>query len=160
MTQHEEAVDIFMIEPVFEEKDLDILEDKTATFKGITFRFSSEYLAQLKKRLKEPHAVQLIVKTNDGMFAGYVAASEHLFPDYLHLVELFIDPSFSGRGLGLKLVDRIKEDAQKFGLKGVITQTEQENIPAQRLYEKFGFERVNNPGWQGITYRIIFDHPI
>ncbi|KKP84608.1 MAG: hypothetical protein UR83_C0017G0004 [Candidatus Moranbacteria bacterium GW2011_GWF2_35_54] len=38
-----------------------------------------------------------------------------------------------------------------------MTQTEFENIPAQKLYEKIGFEEINNPEWkEGITYKLNF----
>lgn len=50
------------------------------------------------------------------------------------------------------------EKAKKLNLKGSITQTEFENIPAQKLYEKIGFVKIENKEWnEGITYELLFN---
>ncbi len=47
--------------------------------------------------------------------------------------------------------------AKERNLKGVITQTEFENKPAQQLYEKIGFVKIENSDWlDGVTYKYQF----
>src|SRR5205085_2777954 len=101
-------------------------------YEDLHFGFSEQYIEKLKSMLSEPNAFQEIVRSESGEFAGYVAASEQLFPNNLFLAELFVNPACSGKSLGSELVNKVIESAKSSGLQGVITQTEHENIPAQK----------------------------
>lgn len=138
-------------------EELDILRDQKASFEGLNFAFSEEYLKSLKELLTKKNSYQLIAKSGDE-FAGYIGSSEKVFRvNYLWLTELFVNPNFQGKGLGSELVKNVIDFARAQNLEGVVTQTEFENIPAQRLYEKFGFKQVENPEWkEGITYELKF----
>lgn len=133
--------------------ELDILAGKEAECQNLKFGFSPAYIEKLKKELDLPHAFQLLAKKDDE-FVGYVSASENLFPNFLYLSELFIEPKFGGQGIASTLVGKVIEYAKSEGLEGVYTQTETENIPAQKLYEKLGFIEAPNPNWEGVTYRL------
>ena len=135
--------------------ELDILSVQSASYGTLTFDFPPEYINKLKERLTEPHAVQILATDTD-KFVGYIAGSETIFPSYLFLSELFVSPDFAGKGIATELVQRTTEFAKNEGLKGVMVETEHENIPAQKLYEKIGFERIDNPEWNGVTYRLCF----
>lgn len=53
-----------------------------------------------------------------------------------------VDHDFKGMGIGRKATDMlIRESAEVFGLKKIVLYTETENIAAQRLFEKIGFEK-------------------
>jgi ribosomal protein S18 acetylase RimI-like enzyme len=47
-----------------------------------------------------------------------------------------------GTGAAAKLVERLFEDAAKKGFLGIHLMTEQDNIAAQKLYQKMGFKEV------------------
>ena len=138
-------------------EELDVLKSQKASFENLNFAFSDDYLQSLKELLSLKNPYQLIAKSN-GDFAGYIASSEREYkPNYLWLTELFINSKFQGKGLGSELVSKAIDFARKQNLEGVVTQTEFENIPAQKLYEKFGLKQIENPDWkEGITYELKF----
>ncbi|PCI25633.1 hypothetical protein COB57_00205 [Candidatus Peregrinibacteria bacterium] len=139
-------------------KMLTILEGQSASFKDLHFSFSKKYIYALSQLLSEKNAIQLLVM-EDGEFAGYISAAETLrqYKNYIVITELFISPDFQGKGYGKKTVEQIKIRAQAADLKGMIVQTEFENIPAQKLYEKQGFQKIINKEWmEGVTYQYKF----
>ena len=138
--------------------ELELLKGKSAQYKGLIFSFSEQYLKTLENLLDEKNAFQMFSKDDDGAFAGYIASAEKKErPNFLWIVELFIDPNYQGRGIGSSLLERTIQEAKKKNLDGLITQTEFENIPAQNLYKKVGFTEIDNPHWkEGITYQLKF----
>jgi len=144
-----------VFEKIKDEKELDCLIDKKASYEGLDFGFSPEYILKLKGELQFSHSLQLFAKANDEV-TGYIAALELLFQDYMYITELFVNPKSSGKGIASALVNEIIEFAKSQDLKGVYVQTEQENIPAQKLYEKLGFSCIENEDWEGVTYKIEF----
>ncbi|MFP5109913.1 GNAT family N-acetyltransferase [Neobacillus sp. C211] len=60
------------------------------------------------------------------------------------LNDLYVKEQFRGKGAGEKLIQKAILFAEETGAKGVMLETGQENITAQRLYEKIGFERESN----------------
>ncbi len=145
------------IQKVIDPKELNTLLGKTASYGQLHFEFSPKLLEALSEHLTAKNAYQFLMKKDDQV-AGYVAALEDLFPGFIRLEELFVDPAFQGQGIGQQLVEKVIATARTIdGIQGVMTETEFENLPAQRLYEKCGFVRVHNPNWQeGITYQLIF----
>lgn len=133
--------------------ELDILIGNSTSYEGLTFDFSPEYINTLKERLDEPNAVQILATNND-IFAGYIAGAETIFPQYLFLSELFVSPDFAKKGIATELIKQSIIAAERMALRGVMTETENENIPAQNLYEKIGFKRIENPEWEGVTYQL------
>jgi len=112
----------FRYTPVIDPSTLNNLASLTASFGDLKVGFSTEYIAKLKKHLYDKNAYQLIV-TEEDMIAGYAAASENLFPEYLRLIELFVDPKFQGKGVAMNLIDRMAVFAQERGLKGIMSRT-------------------------------------
>ena len=139
---------------ITDKNQLDDLKGHSAQFENLKFEFSDQYIQQMKELLDEANAIQFFAVDDNQDFAGYVAAAEkNTRPGMLWIVELFVEPSFQGRGIASKLCKEIVERAKILGLSGVFTQTEKENLPAQSLYEKLGFVKVDNPDWQeGISY--------
>lgn len=132
---------------------LDILSNKKASYGELNFGFSEKYLSWLKDLLKNKHAYQIILQ-EDGNFVGYIASAETLWPNYLTIIEIFVSPEYQGKGIGKTLLGYITDFAKKEGLEGLMVQTEAENIPAQKLYERMGFNRIENKEWEGITYKL------
>lgn len=60
------------------------------------------------------------------------------------LNDLFVKESARKRGVGEKLLQASITFAKSTGAKGVSLETRNENVNAQRLYEKFGFEKESN----------------
>jgi len=147
-----------IIQKITDPKDLDVLRNKKADFGELIFNFSDSYINQLKKMLLKDSSLQLVAR-KEKVFAGYIASivSERWLK-HIEILELFIDPNFQGKGVGTKLVNEVINYARGLSFDGVIVQTEKENIPAQKLYEKLGFIVIDNPEWQeGITYQLSLD---
>ena len=138
-------------------EELDLLKGRSAQYKGLNFSFSDEYLRSLKNLLDSKNAFQVFARDNS-VFAGYIASAEkELRPNFLWIIELFVDPNFHGQGVGLSLLKHTIQEAKKKNLDGLVTQTEFENIPAQNIYKKVGFIEIDNPDWKdGITYQMEF----
>jgi ribosomal protein S18 acetylase RimI-like enzyme len=59
------------------------------------------------------------------------------------LTDLFIEPSFRRKGLGLAILQRVEKDCKELGVHAIELQVETDNLEAMGLYEKFGFIRHN-----------------
>ena len=75
----------------------------------------------------------------DGRPAGCLLLAVQFDGRLLELVYLGVVPAFRGRGLGGQLVTRALEHACQRGAAAVLVAADERNIPARRLYERFGF---------------------
>jgi aminoglycoside 6'-N-acetyltransferase len=91
----------------------------------------------------EPDAIRLVIDV-DGAVAGLVQFSEELEPRYRHAtVDVFLDPSLHGRGLGTAVLRRLL--AHLFEDRGhhrVTIDPAAANTAAIRCYQKAGFRSV------------------
>ena len=53
--------------------------------------------------------------------------------------EFYISPSYRGQGLGAQVLERVKEEARKIGLKALHLEVDRTNAKAQRLYARANF---------------------
>jgi len=137
--------------------DILVLIGKKANYRSLHFLYTSENIKKYQHLVTDRTAYQLIGYSPLGKFVGFISSSEKdFFPNYLFLGELFVDQKYQGQGIATSFVQRIIEYAKRKNLEGVVTETELENIPAQKLYEKCGFNIVENPNWQGGTYKLHF----
>jgi|SRR3990167_2986101 len=142
---------------IFNPSELNHLKSKKARYGSLKFSFTDKYLKELKALLKEKHECQIFAKdAKTRKIVGYCAGAETLFPGFFFLAELFVAQEAQGKGIGRSLLIFVINHARMSGLKGVVTETEVENIPAQRLYKKCGFRRIKNPRFEGHTFRLMF----
>ncbi|TAN33022.1 GNAT family N-acetyltransferase [Patescibacteria group bacterium] len=72
--------------------------------------------------------------------------------------EILVDLNFQKQGFGKQLMSMCVEHARDKGAVGVVTETAFDNIPMQKLCEKLGFKKWENPQWKkGITYKLVFN---
>ena len=71
-----------------------------------------------------------------GYACGWFAADE------FHLANLAVAPGFRGRGAGKKLLQKIIDAVKSENTNCLILEVRHRNLPAIRLYEKFGFKPV------------------
>lgn len=151
------------VQPIFQEvkspEKLNEILNISADYNGHIFKYSPEEVDLYQQKLNEPHAFQVVARSENGIPLGYIAASETIFPNHLFISELLIDAQAQGRGIGRSLVEQAISYARRIGLVGVYTETETWNLPAQALYEKCGFVLVENPEWtEGPTYKFSFEN--
>jgi aminoglycoside 6'-N-acetyltransferase len=80
----------------------------------------------------------------DGAVAGMVQFDEEPDPKYRHAsIDLFLDPSLHGRGIGTEVVRRVVRYLfQERGHHRITIDPAADNTAAIRAYEKAGFRRV------------------
>ena len=69
-------------------------------------------------------------------------ASLSLAPSWI-LNDLYVEPAARGRGVGEALMQAARELAMSDGSAELMLQTARDNVTAQRLYEKLGWQRDN-----------------
>ncbi len=76
-----------------------------------------------------------------------VPAREHdgageVIPGVVHLATLAVEPRYWGQGIGAALLDRTVEEARSRGAHRLQLWTQADNLRAQLLYERRGFQRT------------------
>lgn len=91
----------------------------------------------------------------DALAAGYIAwvlrdASRALIAysvamlalDEAHLLNLSVARSYQRYGFGWRMLDWMAQRARDHGARTMLLEVRPSNVPAQRLYERYGFERI------------------
>lgn len=91
----------------------------------------------------DDESTKLVIEEN-GQVAGLIQFSEEDDPDYRHAgIDLFLGPSFQGRGLGEEAIRAVVEHLfNERGHHRLTIDPSADNVRAQRVYEKVGFRRV------------------
>lgn len=142
---------------ITEKGDIDVLQGKTAQYRSLHIQYDDETLQYLKDHLYDADSLSLMAKEND-VFAGFCSIDSNWWEKgYFFLREIFVEPTLHQQGIGKELMKRCIAHAQTCGANGVVTETAFENVPMQKLCNKFGFEEWKNPEWkEGITYKLLF----
>lgn len=99
-------------------------------------------LADTEKRLRAVADGKLWCAYVAGKMAGMVGLSLETRIKNRHkglLVSMYVAPEFTGKGLGLSLVDTVVQDARASGLELVTLTVTDSNHAAIALYQKCGF---------------------
>ena len=87
-----------------------------------------------------------------GRIAAYAAVMRG--PDEVHLLNLSVDQTYQGRGLGRRLLEQLLRNAQLRGALGMLLEVRPSNTLASRLYRSMNFETIGvrrryYPSWGG-----------
>ncbi|MDD1780032.1 GNAT family N-acetyltransferase [Enterovibrio sp. ZSDZ35] len=102
-------------------------------------------LAYLKERIKNDESIIYFAVTDDNEFAGFT----QLYPLYCSLemkriwllYDLFVDEKFRKEGVGQLLLERADQLAEETDSAFIMLSTAKDNVKAQHLYEKNGYEK-------------------
>lgn len=87
-----------------------------------------------------------IVELDNELVGGAgIFPTEGLPTDTCELVKLYLHPGARGKGIGKLLIQTCLEKAKSLGFKDVYLESMPELNNAVSLYEKSGFERLNQP---------------
>jgi len=91
--------------------------------------------------LRNDTAILLVASTGGGV-VGYVCLRRVL--DVTHVLNIAVHPGFRRKGIGTLLLERAIEELKASVDKGhfLTLEVRESNIPAMRLYKKFGFEVI------------------
>ena len=101
----------------------------------------------IKERLLNEDSV-VFIAYEEGKAVGFV----QLYPTFSSvsmkrswiLNDLYVNASARKKGFGEKLLQKAIEFAEETGAKGLSLETGEDNLTAQRLYEKIGFKKESN----------------
>ncbi|TXL67431.1 ribosomal-protein-alanine N-acetyltransferase [Zeimonas arvi] len=79
---------------------------------------------------------------DDGSGALVAYAVVMWIPDEVHLLNLSVAAPRQRRGLGRAILEWVSADAARRGARGMLLEVRPSNLPALRLYERSGFERI------------------
>lgn len=115
--------------------DLDaVLDIEAASFNNPTTRDWYE------RELSRPEVCFIyVLRTPEAPVAAFCAFWR--VADQVHINNLAVRPELRGRGLGLKLLAAIVDEAQRLGAGSLTLEVRESNVPAQRLYARAGFRR-------------------
>ena len=78
----------------------------------------------------------------DGRAVGYTFATSHYGGRLIHLVRIAVLPAYQGKGIGARLLSEVVAYARGADADVLTLNTQADNLPARRLYERFGFRRT------------------
>lgn len=95
--------------------------------------------APMAERIRAADGLQLIVE--DGAHpVALVDVERHTWRNAAFVWNILIDRAHRRQGLGTQLMQRIVDWARGAGLRGIVCETQTNNIAACRFYRKFGFQ--------------------
>lgn len=77
---------------------------------------------------------------------AYEKADWHVDLDYSGIFVIYtlaVHPDFLHQGMGSRLMESVVEYSKNCGMKAIRLDVYKNNIPAMKLYEKFGFEHID-----------------
>ncbi len=100
-------------------------------------------------RLAHRQSVCFDVALIDGKIVGFQYSASNRQGTGAHLVRITVHPSVQGAGVGSVLMKAAVLKYRELGFNRVSLNTQLDNIPSHRLYEKFGFDRTGDqmPVW-------------
>ncbi|MFA7245089.1 MAG: GNAT family N-acetyltransferase [Candidatus Magasanikbacteria bacterium] len=146
-------MDDIIISEIKNEKEIELLEGK----KSFNYIFDKSTIKLLKKNFVLKDSLYLLAKKND-KFVAFCSIDRDWWEDnFFFIREILVDSMFQKFGMGQCLIDKCIEHSKNRGAIGIVTETSFENYPMQKLCEKVGFMKWNNPQWnEGFTYKLIF----
>jgi ribosomal-protein-alanine N-acetyltransferase len=129
-----------VIVPMSEHDLLEVVEIEEST--GLSQWGWEAYRAELEK----PEAVMLVARRNapaEGTgrrLGGYIAA--RINADELHVNNIGVWPESRRRGVGGALLGATLDHAARCGAREAVLEVRAGNLPAQAMYERFGFAVV------------------
>jgi ribosomal-protein-alanine N-acetyltransferase len=78
-----------------------------------------------------------------GSIIGYTYVTVHQVGLHAHLVRIAVDPLYQGKSVGVRLLAEVVRFCQSRRIDLLTLNTQDYNASAQRLYERFGFQRTN-----------------
>ncbi|MDD2376375.1 MAG: ribosomal protein S18-alanine N-acetyltransferase [Clostridia bacterium] len=86
------------------------------------------------------NAIYFVAKLNN-IIIGYIAAN--LLYDHIDILSVLVSNEYVKNGIASTLLSAVLNYAININISEILLEVRLTNIPAQRLYEKFGFNKIN-----------------
>ena len=90
-----------------------------------------------------------LIGERDGTFVA-MGALHRTTAERAQVKRMRVHPDYQGRGFGQTILDELERRAQSLGYKTLHLDTSVLQVPAQKLYEKNGYQRVGTDIYQGV----------
>jgi len=100
---------------------------------------------EFQREKKESNFIKITIKEDDqiiGRASIYLIFNNFHKRPYGFIEDVFINDEFRGKGIGTKLIEELKKEAEKNNCYKLILDLENENLGAQRLYTRLGFVEI------------------
>ena len=94
-----------------------------------------------------PHFNIRIALKDETKEIGYLHLVPFLDKEYMEILNVEVDPIYQRQGLGTKLYLKAKDEAQKAGYKGVVSDPKGRTLEASKLWSKIPKAKKNARGW-------------
>lgn len=92
-----------------------------------------------EKQVQDKMTTLYIVMRYEDQMVAYAGCRFDYAPGEAHVTNIAVIPEFQQHGLGLKMLETLKDEAQKYGCKKMSLDVKKSDHNAQALYKKAGF---------------------
>ncbi len=104
--------------------------------KSFVFPFDEEELKGYEALIPNPFCLGAY---DDGLWVGVALAEPRLWNNTLWVWEFHVAETYRGKGIGRRLMERLAASAEAAGLRSLICETQNTNVPAIRFYRAVGY---------------------
>lgn len=90
--------------------------------------------------LSRDNSIYFIAKI-DNITVGYIAAN--LLYDHIDILSVLVDNEYKRNNIASTLLSYVINYAKEININEILLEVRTSNIPAQKLYEKFGFNKIS-----------------
>ena len=94
----------------------------------------------LKEEFNNTNSSYLVAKNEDNIIVAFAGIWKIL--DEVHITNIAVREDFRNQGVGSKIFQNLLELADIKGVNSITLEVSENNIPAIKIYEKCGFEKV------------------
>lgn len=90
--------------------------------------------------LNNDNSIYFVAKY-DNEIVGYIAAN--LLYDHIDILSVLVDNKYTRSGIASALLSSVLDYAKDINIHDILLEVRVSNIPAQKLYEKYGFNKIS-----------------
>jgi streptothricin acetyltransferase len=103
------------------------------------YRYDTDQLEMTRYRLEQSKNALVMVAEAEGRLVAILEVESEPWRNTALVWALFVDKAWRGQGVGAKLLREAEKWAKRKRLRAVVLETQTNNIPAIRFYEKQGY---------------------
>ena len=104
--------------------------------RAVRFEFDADELAAFQESIPSRYCLGAY---DDGRWVAVALAGPHTWNNTLRVSEFHIDGAYRGLGIGRRMMSLLAESARAAGLRAIVCEAQNTNVPAIRFYRRLGF---------------------
>ncbi len=107
--------------------------------KEIGYRYDTDQMEMTRYRLEQSKNALVMVAEHEGRLVAILEVEAETWRNTALVWALFVDKAWRGQGVGAKLLREAEKWAKRKRFRAMVLETQTNNIPAIRFYEKQGY---------------------